>query len=828
MKHRNQSGSPDMLLIHESIAMSVRDKSRFPELTVHSLLTVLGGFATLTCFQGFYQFEYNPLKMLLVLAVYSLITLMLRRISSRAAFVGVLLSFTVIPVMLLRHKEEAVCGVRTLYDVMNAAVMHAPPNYLDQPICGIWTDRDCLRFVFDLTVLAVAALLEYSDVLLLSRRSGHSGFLTRFLVTFPFLECGLYFGLETKPAAVFALAAFWIASLALVRVKVPKQEAKAKHGGRRARRDRCFTSNEISAVLLLCTAGLLSACILTATRNHVRTAKMDKKRDQILEAWHKVTVNDVTGLLQKLPGGKDMKTRGADIDLDDIERLDFNGSTSLNVTIGAPLIPEDLYFRGIVRGEYTGHGWANLNAAYFTNKSLFRRLNNSGRMPQTYFISEYAESMRLESGRFPVVNCTVKALNDESVNYLPYQSLCESGAKYLYDTEVSLPDTQNYSFWLFNTLTTDWSYMSVNQHSSEDKNVREYEELTRKLYCEVPENSSMENIRMLFDEWLDWSSGTSLDKIGDLNLLAKLELIREFLWDLCSYDTAPGSTPVGCDFSEYFLFTTRRGFCAHYATAGVLLCRMCGIPARYCQGYVLTQANRTRQLNANNWSFSIPDNQAHAWAEVYVDSYGWMPYEFTEGISEEWHSNDSPAMTATQATTTHTTHSFVTSVTTTRTTASSTKTSAQPVKQGSGALKITIRVLLILLILALPVLLWVLWHRAAVKRRLSRMHRKNPALSADAAFQFIIRLLELQNIRQGNLPHEEFACFAEEQCPLLKEGELQQAVETELAVVFSRNGISQEEAEQVCTLAESLAKALYQSSGKMRRFVLRWVHHIVM
>lgn len=91
---------------------------------------------------------------------------------------------------------------------------------------------------------------------------------------------------------------------------------------------------------------------------------------------------------------------------------------------------------------------------------------------------------------------------------------------------------------------------------------------------------------------------------------------------LADYDlNAPAMEP-GEDFVEHFL-TEGRGYCVHFATAGVLLLRMQGIPARYAAGYVA-------ELNSQGYS-RVLDSGAHAWVEIYLDGYGWYPVEMTPG-----------------------------------------------------------------------------------------------------------------------------------------------------------------------------------------------------
>ena len=64
----------------------------------------------------------------------------------------------------------------------------------------------------------------------------------------------------------------------------------------------------------------------------------------------------------------------------------------------------------------------------------------------------------------------------------------------------------------------------------------------------------------------------------------------------------------------------------HFASAGVLLLRAAGVPARYVEGYVVSEGDITPET----W-LAVPDSQAHAWAEVYVPGMGFLPVEMTPG-----------------------------------------------------------------------------------------------------------------------------------------------------------------------------------------------------
>jgi transglutaminase-like putative cysteine protease len=72
---------------------------------------------------------------------------------------------------------------------------------------------------------------------------------------------------------------------------------------------------------------------------------------------------------------------------------------------------------------------------------------------------------------------------------------------------------------------------------------------------------------------------------------------------------------------NYFLFTAKKGDCSHFASAFVILCRSLGIPARCVGGF----APGVRNYMTGN--MEVHAVQAHAWAEIYVPNFGWVPFD---------------------------------------------------------------------------------------------------------------------------------------------------------------------------------------------------------
>lgn len=102
--------------------------------------------------------------------------------------------------------------------------------------------------------------------------------------------------------------------------------------------------------------------------------------------------------------------------------------------------------------------------------------------------------------------------------------------------------------------------------------------------------------------------------------------VADYIRGAAVYDRNTPATPEGEDFVLHFLQESRQGYCMHFATAAALTLRALGIPARYVAGF----ASRVTEGDVNKW-VTVPDSQAHAWVEYYVEELGWLPLEVTPG-----------------------------------------------------------------------------------------------------------------------------------------------------------------------------------------------------
>ncbi len=84
---------------------------------------------------------------------------------------------------------------------------------------------------------------------------------------------------------------------------------------------------------------------------------------------------------------------------------------------------------------------------------------------------------------------------------------------------------------------------------------------------------------------------------------------------------------LGINGIDDFLFTTRQGFCEHYASSFVVLMRAAGIPARVVTGY------QGGALNVVDGFMEVRQSEAHAWAEVWQPDRGWLRVDPTAAVA---------------------------------------------------------------------------------------------------------------------------------------------------------------------------------------------------
>ena len=128
-----------------------------------------------------------------------------------------------------------------------------------------------------------------------------------------------------------------------------------------------------------------------------------------------------------------------------------------------------------------------------------------------------------------------------------------------------------------------------------------------------------------------------------------IKYVQNFLQTHAEYNLTPGKLGEGEDFVDNFLYKKKKGYCTAFASAGTLIFRRLGIPARYVEGYVIGKndildgadhayinGDYVKDGEASyGVCFTLTDRNAHAWVEIYEDGVGWIPVEVTPGYEGE-------------------------------------------------------------------------------------------------------------------------------------------------------------------------------------------------
>ena len=84
---------------------------------------------------------------------------------------------------------------------------------------------------------------------------------------------------------------------------------------------------------------------------------------------------------------------------------------------------------------------------------------------------------------------------------------------------------------------------------------------------------------------------------------------------------------AGRDFVSWFLLEEQRGYCTSFASAFAVMARMAGIPSRYVEGYAAEPDS--------DGVARVTGEHAHAWAEVYLNGFGWLTFDPTPGLGQQ-------------------------------------------------------------------------------------------------------------------------------------------------------------------------------------------------
>ncbi len=124
----------------------------------------------------------------------------------------------------------------------------------------------------------------------------------------------------------------------------------------------------------------------------------------------------------------------------------------------------------------------------------------------------------------------------------------------------------------------------------------------------------------------------------------KAKALEAYLSLTFPYTNEPDLTKRrSADFVDSFLFEVQEGYCDYFSTAMVVMARTLGLPARWVKGYAPGQSSNDiifeqflpgEEVDLDGaGTFTVRNSDAHSWAEVYFEGFGWIPFEPTSGFS---------------------------------------------------------------------------------------------------------------------------------------------------------------------------------------------------
>jgi transglutaminase-like putative cysteine protease len=122
----------------------------------------------------------------------------------------------------------------------------------------------------------------------------------------------------------------------------------------------------------------------------------------------------------------------------------------------------------------------------------------------------------------------------------------------------------------------------------------------------------------------------------------KIKLLEAYLSTTFKYTNEPDlSKGRSRDFVDRFLFEIQEGYCDYFSSAFVVMARSLDIPARWVKGYSSGYIEDDEFLTGlpqldidpdRAGIYTVRNSDAHSWAEVYFEGFGWIAFEPTAGF----------------------------------------------------------------------------------------------------------------------------------------------------------------------------------------------------
>lgn len=288
--------------------------------------------------------------------------------------------------------------------------------------------------------------------------------------------------------------------------------------------------------------------------------------------------------------------------------------------------PQAYYLRGYVGDAYTAEGWKTAAEAenemqIAGDNALFYELReenfNSSTMIAAASKAANVDIQGDEENVIQVVNVDAS----RKYLYLPYEAdQIQAKGKALIGGGI-LPDRENaqrYAVTVMPYLTDQYGTIldgltntaaESNAYRIAESNYREY---VMRVNTELPDECRDVITKTFAGPETIHTTGEAKGEI--LKKLSALEY-DESITDTKSEDFVAGFLKRGVGYDK------------HFAAATVMAFRYYGIPARFTEGYLITD-EMAGEVKAGE-EIVVTASHAHCWAEYYEEGIGWIPFETT-------------------------------------------------------------------------------------------------------------------------------------------------------------------------------------------------------
>lgn len=877
LQKNNFNGSG--IAIGNNISMSL-DKSKQNDRAIFAILSVLGCVGLVGSFLTMFPCEVGLGGMIMRAVIYTSIAAVSFILPKKLKFAPVVVAVAIL-LYILVTLDETVTGFKICANSVieiTALMRKGFRTFRIDSATEKFADYYASVFLKN-AIMALSFLLSFLTVKIRK-------FLPVFALTFPFIEVGLAFGIVPSYLFFFMQVSFWLAVLSVslsgssrfsydvrtsfIRCKnnfVPKSNIKCRVSG-------------ISALIVFISTFVLLflICFFVRFSGYSRSDQLNELRQEMATSPDSLTINDIVDLFSS---NNSMIFQTNNARLGRFSELKLRNKPVLKVSISfdddselKDMMKSSIYLRGDVYSIYNDNMWTPFDDAFYSKyEKMFESINQSSDKPLEIYGSAVNDAVRFN--KKPLwANITISNIKSKTATqYVPYGTYPNSG-KYLYDCSVSANKIdKKYSFDFItspyfnpsddfsnvyeydmsrlhvftggpvNYYSSDGSastialfggadYREAGDYGSEDTDeISAYKEFVRNYCYYYPGTTAMNNVRAEFDTVIQ--DAKAADSTYDA-----LNILRGAIHSECVYTLSPGRVPADEDFVEYFLLKNKKGYCTYFATAGVILSRMAGIPARYVEGYVISEEDlASAKLSDGSYNISITDNRAHAWTEVYIPELGWLPFEFTPGYSIEM-----PEVTETTPATE--TEPLVTTIpsetnenmlestdlsqVTTHDPAAPVVTTSESSPDDEEAAPFNIRAAILLIVMLLAIILWLLRlyaRQKKISRRRERLFTSDSQYDrAISAYEYLEQMLEYLNLqKKSSETYTDYAKKVEEESDVFTDGELTGVSEIAQKAQFSPHSISRDEADRVVSLAGRLSESVYAKANGPGRLYIKYL-----